>query len=319
MGTGAPVAGATQQTFTPSAGQVGATISVKVAAAKAGYLNGSSVSAATAPTAPGTMATASTPTVTGTAKVTGVLTVAGGSFTPAPTSTAITWLADGVPIPGANQQTLTLGPDHLNHAITAVVTGKRAGYTDGVARSAPTAPVGPENLTLTQEPALGGNARVGQKLAVTPGVVGPDGTGTYYHWLRDGDRIAKANKARYLPTADDLGHRLSVKVRYAKRGYSSIVRTLTLAEPVQVGARIRATSTSHRRVTVKVRAAGVDSVRGKVTLVNADGAKSTRTLEHGQVTFGADWLRSGKGTFTVVYQGSAKVAARSLKKTVRVD
>ena len=318
MVNGAPVAGATQQTFTPSAGQVGATISVTVTAAKAGYLNGSSASAATAPTAPGTMATASTPTVTGIAKVTGVLTVTGGSFTPAPTSTAISWLADGVPIPGANQPTLTLGPDQLNHAITAVVTGKRAGYTDGVARSAPTAPVGPENLTLTQEPALDGNGRVGQELAVSPGVVGPDGTGTYYHWLRDGDRIPKANKARYVPTTDDLGHRLSVKVRYAKRGYNSIVRTLTAAEPVQAGARIRTTSTSHRRVTVLVRAAGVDSVRGRVTVVNAQGEKRTRRLDHGRATFGS-WLRSGRTTLTITYVGSAKVASRTVTTKLVVE
>jgi surface antigen len=316
---GAPIAGATGTTYTPNAGQIGVSFSVQVAASRAGYVTGYSSSASTAPTAPGTMAVASAPTVSGIAKVGGVLTASGGSFSPAASSTSIAWLADGAPIAGATGPTLTLGPDQLDHRITAAVTGQRVGYTNAVAASVPTEPVGPENLTLTQEPALGGSARVGQELAVTPGVVGPDGTGTYYHWLRDGDRIPKANKARYVPNADDLGHKLSVKVRYAKRGYNSIVRTLTVAERVQATARMRASSTSHRHVTVRVRAAGIDTVRGKVTLVNADGVKSTRTLEHGQVTFGADWLRSGKGTFTVVYQGSAKVAARTLSKTVRVD
>jgi hypothetical protein len=269
------------------------------------------------------MAVASAPTVSGVAKVGGVLTASGGAFSPAASSTSIAWLADGKPIPGAAGATLTLGPDQLDHRITAAVTGQRAGYTNGVATSAPTDPVGPENLALTQEPALGGaaGARVGQGLAVTPGVVGPADTGVYYHWLRDGERIPKANKASYVPTAEDLGHRLSVKVRYAKRGYNSIVRTLTVPDRVRAMARLRAMSTAHRKVTVLVRAAGLASVtvHGKVTLVNADGVKSTRILRNGRVTFGADWLRPGKRTFTVIYQGSAKVGARTLNKTLVVD
>jgi surface antigen len=319
---GAPIGGANGATYTPSAGQVGVTFSVRVAAARAGYVTGYSSSAPTAPTAPGTMGVASAPTVTGVAKVGSVLTAAGGAFSPAAASTSISWLADGKPIPGATGATLALGPDQLDHRITAAVTGQRAGYTNGVATSAATEPVGPENLTLAQEPALGssGNARIGRALAVSPGAVGPAGTGIYFHWLRDGTRIPKANKATYVPTADDLGHRLSVKVRYAKRGYNSIVRTLPVPERVQALARIKARSTAHRQVTVSLRAAGLSSVvvRGKVTLVNADGAKSTRTLRHGKVTFGADWLRAGRQTLTVTYGGSAKVGDRTVLRTIKV-
>jgi surface antigen len=318
LANGAPVAGATQATYTPTAAQVGASISVTVYADLAGFATGSSTSAATAPTAPGTMATSSSPTVAGVPKVTGVLTVSGGSFSPAATSTSISWLSDGTPIPGATQPTLTLGPDQLNHAITAVVTGHRAGYTDGVARSAATAPIGPENLTITQEPTLAGSARVGNPVAVAPGVVGPDGTRTFYHWRRDGVQIKKATDARYVPTADDLGHELSVRVRYAKPGYTSVVRTLALAEPVQATAHIRATSSSHRRVTVTVSSSAVGAVRGRVTVVNSLGQSRTRTLDHGQATFGADWLHAGKQTVTVTYLGSAKVAGRALTKTIRV-
>jgi surface antigen len=318
LANGAPIGGATQATYTPTAAQVGAAISVRVYADLAGFATGASTSAATAPTAPGTMATASAPTVTGVPKVTGVLTVSGGSFSPAATSTSISWLSDGVPIPGATQPTLTLGPDQLNHAITAVVTGHRAGYTDGAARSAATAPVGPENLAMAQEPALAGAARVGGALAVAPGVVGPDGTRTYYHWWRDGVKIKRATDARYLPTTDDLGHRLSVRVRYAKPGYTSIVRTLTAAEPVQATARIRATSPAHRRLTVVVKAASVGSVRGRVTVVNALGDRRTRTLDHGRATFGAKWLHSGERTVTVTYAGSAKVAGRTVTRTLVV-
>jgi surface antigen len=315
---GAPIPGATGPSYTPTAAQVGQVISVQVGAALPGFATGYSSSAATAPTAPGTMAVASAPTVAGVAKVGGVLTASGGSFSPAATASSLAWLADGVPIPGANQPTLTLGPDQLNHRITAVVTGQRAGYTNGVASSAPTDPVGPENLQMSQEPALAGDPQVGRPLTVAPGVVGPDGVTTAYRWKRDGVRIKGAHDARYVPTADDLGARLILRVRYSKPGYRSIVRDLSLGTPVRTNARIRATSRAHRQVTVRLLAPGLPVVRGTVTLVNAHGVRRTVALTHGTATFSPRWLHSGRRTLTVVYPGSRKVEARTITRTIVV-
>jgi surface antigen len=315
---GVAIAGATGPTYTPNAGQVGVAFSVRVAAGRAGYLTGYSSSGATAPTAPGTMAVASAPTVTGVPKVTGVLTATGGSFSPAATATGISWLADGVPIPGATQPTLTLGAAQLNHRITAVVTGQRAGYTNGVASSAPTAPVGPENLQLTAEPSLAGDPHIGQALAATPGVVGPDGVTTIYRWLRDGVRIKGARDARYVPTKDDLGARLSLYVRYSKPGYTPIARTLALPTAVRTSPEISLRSHSHGAVTVTIDAAGVSTVGGRVTLVNAFGVRRTKTLVHGKATFAPQWLHAGKRTFTVVFDGSARVDGKTVGRIVRV-
>jgi len=315
---GAPIAGATGATYTPNAGQVSVTFSVRVTAARAGYVTGASTSAATAPTAPGTMKPAAAPTVTGIAKVGAVLTASGGAFTPAASASTIQWFADGAPIPGATAPTLALGADQLGHRITAVVTGRRAGYTDGTVSSAPTDPVGPENLTIGQEPALTGDPHVGHAVAVTPGVVGPEGVTTAYRWLRNGERIKGAHGAQYVPTADDLGSRLSLRIRYSKPGYTSVVRTLTLPGTVRAYPRIYVSSRQHRTITVRLEAAGLKAVNGRVTIVNAHGVRRTQELRHGTVTFSPAWLFAGKRTFTVIYDGSARVDERTITARVRV-
>jgi hypothetical protein len=241
------------------------------------------------------------------------------SFTPAATATAFSWFADGVLIPGADQPTLTLGPDQLGHRITAVATGQRAGYTNGVASSAPTDPVGPEKLTMTSEPSLTGAPLVGRPLTVKPGVVGPAGVTTHYRWWRDGSRIKGATNPVYVPTLADLGSRLSVRVRYSKPGYTSVVRTLALPPRVQTIAKVRAVSRSHRTVTVSLRADGVRAVHGTVTLTDARGHHRTRELVKGATTFSPRWLRAGRATLTIVYDGSARVDGRTVRRVVRVD
>jgi surface antigen len=319
LANGAAIAGATAPTYTPTAEQLSRALSVKVTASKAGYRSASSVSAATAPTAPGTMVVATEPTITGIAKVGGVLTATAASFTPAATTASFSWLADGVPIAGANQPTLTLGPDQLGHRITAVATGQRPGYTDGVAQSAATDPVGPEKLTMSAEPALAGDPHVGRALTVTPGVVGPAGVTVRYRWFRDDVRIKRATGPSYVPTVADLGSRLSLRVRYVKPGYTSIVRTLALPPRVQTYPRIRTLSTSHRTLTVRLRADGVRAVHGAVTLVDARGHHRTRQLKRGTTTFSPRWLRAGRTTVTVVYQGSARVDGRTVTRVLRVE
>jgi len=315
---GAAIAGATGPAYTPNAGQVSRSFTVRVTATKAGYAPASSTSAATAPTAPGTMNTTSIPTVTGPAKVGGVLTTAGGAFSPAPSSSALQWYADGVAIPGATQPTLALGADQLGHRITAVLTGQRVGYTNGVATSAATDPVGPENLSMTQEPALAGDPHVGRALTASPGAVGPAGVVTTFQWLRNGTPIAGATAARYVPGTADLGSRLSLQVTYAKPGYTSIVRTLALPGAVRTYPRIYVTSPAHRRVTISLWAAGVNQVKGSVTLVNARGVRRTHALVNGATTFAPSWLYAGSRTFTVVYDGSARVDKRTISTTLLV-
>jgi surface antigen len=312
------VPGATATTYTPSASQLGARISVRVGAARYGYRTGYSTSAPTAAVAPGTMRTTAAPVVTGLAKVGGVLTVGGGSWQPAPTSQTIAWYADGIAIPGAGQPTLKLGPEQLGRRITAVLTGRRAGYADAANTSAPTAPVAPEKLAVTREPAVSGVPRVGRTITVQPGAVSPSDVTTKYRWLRDGVRIKKAKEPSYTPTADDLGSRLSVRVKYTKPGYSPVVRLLTLAPQVRARPVLRVKSPAHRTITVSVRVDGRSGVGGTVTVYNGRGIRLTKKLRHGTAQFSPKWLRAGDRRFTVIYSGSYRAEPRTVVRTVSV-
>jgi surface antigen len=318
MANGVPVTGAIHATYTPTAAQLGATFTVRVSAAKSGYKRGSSITAVTAATSPGTMAVTTAPVITGIAKVGAVLTLGGGGFTPTPSSSSVTWFADGVVIPGATQRTLRLAADQLDHRITAVVTAGRTGYTNAAATSAPTAPVGPEKLVVSREPALTGAPHVGEPLTVSAGAVGPGSVATTYLWFRGKALIRASNSARYVPTAKDLGSRLSVRVTYSQPGYTPVVRLLKLSPPVRTYATIHARSRAHRRVTVSVAALGGRSAGGTVTLVGSRGERAMRDLVHGKVTFSPDWLRAGRRTITIIFSGSFRVEGRTTKRVVVV-
>jgi surface antigen len=316
---GVAIAGATRSSYTPTAQQVATRLTVKVTAARYGYASGSSLSAVSAAVAPGTMRPTAVPTVTGLAKVGGVLTVAGGTWQPAPTSRSVQWYADGAAIAGATQTTLKLGAAQLGTRITAVVTAKRVGYVDAPASSAATAPVAPEKMSVTREPVVTGAPHLGQKISVTPGVVSPAGATTTYRWLRDGEPIRHAGAASYTPELADLGTHLSVRVTYSMPGYTSVVRVLTLAPQVRAYPVIRLKSHRHRSVTVSVVVDGMTAVGGTVTIYNGRGIRRTQQLHHGEAEFSPDWLTSGRRTFTVIYSGSFRVEGKTVTRTVVVS
>jgi len=81
---------------------------------------------------------------------------------------------------------------------------------------------------------------------------------------------------------------------------------------------VRTVSTKHRTVTVRLHADGVRAVHGTVTLVDARGHERTRELRNGTTTFSPKWLRTGRATFTVVYNGSARVDGRTVTRAFRV-
>jgi hypothetical protein len=258
------------------------------------------------------------PPVTGLAKVGGVLPVAGGAWLPAPTSRSIQWYADGTAIPGATQATLKLGAAQLGKRITAVVSAKRAGYFTSNASSLPTAPVAPEKMSVTREPAVTGAPHLGHAISVTPGAVSPAGATTTYRWLRDGQPIRHARSATYTPQPADVGTHLSVRVKYTMPGYTPVVRVLALAPQVRAHPHIKVRSQTHRAVTVSVVVDGLKVVGGTVTVFNSRGIRRTQKLVHGRATFSPNWLTSGKRTFTVIYSGSFRVDGKTVTRTVLV-
>jgi surface antigen len=317
LAAGTAVAGATLSKYTPTPTQVGDVFTVKVTASKAGYKSGASVTPATKATAPGIMAVTTQPAISGISKVGAVLTASLPVLSPTPTSVSYAWFANGAYISGGSGTSLTLGPAQLGKSIRFVATAKRAGYSDAPAPSEVTAPVGPEKLSIGRAPGLVGNPHVGRPFAVTPGVVNPVAA-TTYQWYRNGAAIPGATKLTYTPTTADPGARLSVKVSYAKPGYTTIVQMLSPQQAVRSFARIYVKSLSHRTVTVTVRADGVPVVRGDVVLISRTGVKHTLTLKNGSATFSPSWLYAGSRPVTLTYLGSYRVEARTQAKTVQV-
>lgn len=312
-----PISGATAATFVPTPDQVGLPLQVRVRARAFGYLTGTRRTVVSAQTAPGVMAPTTEPAITGLAKVTGTLTVSGAGWAPVPDQVAVQWLADGVPISGATGTTFSPGPDQLGAIITAAVTGTRTGYQNATQVSAGTDPVLPENLEVVTEPRLRGRPITGRTLRVDLGEITPAAEAAFT-WLRDGVPIPDATGPSYQLGEGDPGHWVSVRVTYSRPGYTSVVRTLERGTRVQSIAQVRLVSLEHRQVTVRMRALDVDQVRGTVSLVNAGGRTVTGTLRNGQVSFVADWIRTGDRSYTVLYSGSRKVLAASRVRAVSV-
>lgn len=138
---GTPIEGAVDTSLPVTPDLVGATISATVTATRDGYDAVSASSAPTQPVAAGTFTVTTPPSVDGIAKLGQTLTVDTGAFRPTDADVAIQWLRDGEPVPNATGSTYQISNVDLGSRISARVTLTRAGYTDSVVVSDPTARV----------------------------------------------------------------------------------------------------------------------------------------------------------------------------------
>ena len=179
---------------------------------------------------------APTPVISGTVAVGQELTVEPGVWTP-DTSFGYQWLADGVAVPGATGPTLVLGPDHVDKAITAQVTGSKLGYATTTMTSAPTAKVSRAPM-VTAVPTVTGTARIGEFLTAVPGAWGPAPVTLTYLWYSDGQSmrgLPGATSAVYRVRSADLGRALSVRVAGSKAGYDTVSRDSAATAAVTLG------------------------------------------------------------------------------------
>ena len=144
---GQPISGATSSTNALTADELDTEVAVVVTASAAGYVDvavtSPGVTVALGAFAPGT------PVVSGTVQFGGLLSATPGSWTPDADSYAYQWLADGVPIDGAEGSFFTIKVANAGQAISVEVTATKAGYTTASATSAPTA-----SLPEEPEPAV---------------------------------------------------------------------------------------------------------------------------------------------------------------------
>ncbi|MER5517028.1 Tat pathway signal protein [Streptomyces sp. NPDC002763] len=132
---GKAISGATAASYTVPAALVGKKLTVTVTAVKSGWLSGSATSAAVTVAKGDAPKATKAPTVGGTAKVGKKLTAAHGTWSPAATSYAYQWYANGKAISGAAKSTLTLKSAQKGKKITVKVTARRTGHKDGTATS----------------------------------------------------------------------------------------------------------------------------------------------------------------------------------------
>lgn len=206
-------------TFTPRPVDAGKPLVVTVTGTRTGY---ATTSRSTEPVeiAGGTLVSTPTPTVAGTPAVGQELSAVAGTWD-AGVTLGYRWLVDGQQV-GTGASYTPVAAD-LGKPISVAVTGTKAGY-DAVTRTSEAVTVAAGSLTATPVPTVSGPAVFGQRLTAAAGAWDA-GVTLAYEWRRDGEPIAGATGASYVPVVADLGTRLSVAVTGTKPGYTAVTRT----------------------------------------------------------------------------------------------
>ncbi|CAB4742016.1 unannotated protein [freshwater metagenome] len=313
MANGQPVAGATTNMLALTDNLAGSSIRVTVTATKpSGYTPGTASSESTAPVAddPTKVTNRSLPVVSGTAKVGEQLSTTNGTWTNEPTSFTYQWLADGVAVTGATQQTFLLTAAQAGKRMSVRVTAAKTGLTSGQATSAQTALVAPADgtdpetceITVTGGPTVAGTPEVGNVLAVTNGTTTPDGVTATYQWLRDGLAITGATGATYRVVTADEGAALAVRVTYSKTDCADVVRT------AQAGTVPDGEPTD----PVKPRLDTVKKIKGNKLVLKVTVTASTQDPVVGNLVATENGKRVASGALNS--QGKRKLVVRGLKK-----
>ncbi|MFD5599469.1 hypothetical protein ACFWHR_05375 [Leucobacter sp. NPDC058333] len=175
------------------------------------------------------------PQISGTPVVGGTLQTSVGDWRPLGPTTAVEWLRDGQPIPGATNATYTLTPSDAKTRISTRVSATLAGSSHGptVATSSDVfvglgaARAG--TVVITGKLQMGQTARA----AVANW---PSGAALSYQWKRDGAAIAGATRSSYAFIAADVGARVTVQVTGRSTGYEVATATAALPKAVAAGA-----------------------------------------------------------------------------------
>lgn len=125
---GVALSGATASAFTPTAAQLGKTLTVLVMASRTGYNSGSAKSAATPAVARGVITNKTLPAITGTKRVGYTLTASVGTWSPSGLTYHYQWFRGTTAIRGAVYRTFKLTASMHGYRVRVRVTASRAGY-----------------------------------------------------------------------------------------------------------------------------------------------------------------------------------------------
>jgi Leucine-rich repeat (LRR) protein len=236
LADGAPIAGATQVSYTLGADDLGKAINVEVTGVKAGYANLALTSTNATKVVEGTIVTEQ-PTISGQAKDGGVLTAKPGLWSPKPSSWTYQWYRDGDAIANdATGATYTLTGNDVGTSITVKVAASLAGYTTTAAIESDPVEVGTAgSFVAPDEIQVSGEYAVGKTLSADRGTWSPSGATYSYQWLRSGTAIDGATDSDYTLVDADLGTVVTVKVTAAKDGYRSASSRSSATSAVAAG------------------------------------------------------------------------------------
>jgi len=243
LSNGATVSGAnggTGPTFKPNvATQLGQTITVRVTGTKVGYTTAIVTSAATAAVAANTFTVTPTPSITGTLRaVSPAGTNAVGSWEDGTTFTYV-WMSNGTVISGATALTYSPPVSMVGSALSVSITAAKPGYTSVTKVSEPVTITAAAQL-LSPTPVITGTAQFGRSVGVTTGTW-DTGTSLATQWMLDGEAIAEATALTFSPTAEMVGHSITVTVTSTRTGY--VTTSKTSAASVITAAILTATPT----------------------------------------------------------------------------
>ena len=230
-GTNVAGAAGTGASITPTAAQLGQTLTLRVTGTRPGVTPLVRTTAASPPVETGTQTLQPTPTVTGDARPGSTLTAVPGTWDTGTTRT-YRWLVDGIPA-GSTATTFTPSATDIGKVVTFEVTSTRAGYAPVVRTSAGTTVLGSAQ-TLTPVPTITGTAQVGAALTAVPGTW-DDGTALAYQWFADGAEVAGATASTYTPGADLLGALVTVRVTSTRPDFETVSRTSDPTTAVAAG------------------------------------------------------------------------------------
>jgi hypothetical protein len=203
---GAPIGGATDQTYTPLVGDVGSNLTVTVTATN-DEGNASATSAAVVVNV--VPANTVPPAITGDGTVGVEMTTDNGTFTGSGNAYTYQWELDGAPIAAATAAAYTPLEAQVGGDLTCVVTATNSVGNSATETAAVTANVVPVNSVL---PALTGVGAVGIEVTTNDGTWSGDGNVYTYQWELDGAEIVGATTAAYTPLIGDDGGVLTCDV-----------------------------------------------------------------------------------------------------------
>jgi hypothetical protein len=225
---GAPIGGATADSYTITAADLGQQLQVQVTGKLQGYEAATATSAARV--VAGGLLEPSVVTVSGSVEVGGTVTADATVWTP-PATLTYQWLLDGSAIGGATGTSYSPVAGDAGHVLEVLVTGTAAGFQTASARSVPEtvargASAGSAALgvpTFSSRPVVGSTvtARLTGRAASAPST---------YQWLLDGTAIRGATGAAYTPAPADAGRQLQVRLNALGQ---SVISRAAAVEAVQ--------------------------------------------------------------------------------------